>query len=175
MPMPSELPPAGRPTRGPGSIRPRDPALPIAGWVELAMPVERLWAIFADVAGWPRWNRCFWWARVTGGELRRGATLVWCFNPIRPHYLYKMPAVARIVAYEPARLVTWEVTIPPGFHALHSYRFAPRGPDRCCFGSWEVAEGPAYTAARAFWLAHFRYVCRASLAGAHRLALDDPP
>ena len=60
--------------------------------------------------------------------------------------------------------VTWEVDAP-GFHALHSYRFAALGPERSSFGSWEVAEGPTYRALRAFWLAHFRYVCRESLAG----------
>ncbi len=57
----------------------------------------------------------------------------------------------------------------PGFHALHSYRFAELGPERCRFGSWEVAEGAAFRAIRRFWLAHFRYVCRESLAGAHSL------
>ena len=65
--------------------------------------------------------------------------------------------------------VTWEVDAP-GFHALHSYRFAALGPERSSFGSWEVAEGPAYRALRRFWLAHFRYVCRESLAGARTLA-----
>jgi len=65
--------------------------------------------------------------------------------------------------------VTWEVSAP-GFHALHSYRFAALGPEHCRFGSWEVAEGPTYRALRPFWLAHFRYVCRESLAGARMLA-----
>lgn len=146
-----------------------DPALPIEGYVALDMPVERLWAIFNDVPGWSRWNPCFWWARVAGGELKQGALLYWCFNPIRPRYLYKMPAMARIVEYEPFRVITWEVTSLPGFHARHSYRFEALAPDRCRFGSWEVAEGPVYRRLRGFWLAHFRYVCRSSLAGARTL------
>lgn len=146
-----------------------DAALPIEGEVELAMPVEQLWAAFADVRNWPRWNGCFWWSRVAGDDLRAGATLYWCFNPIRPDYPYKLPAVARIAACEPCREVTWEVTQPPGFHALHTYHFAALGPDRCRFGSWEVAEGVVYRALRPFWLAHFRYVRDASLAGARSL------
>jgi hypothetical protein len=81
-----------------------------------------------------------------------------------------MPAIARIVECEPQRLVTWEVTFPPGFHALHSYRFEGLEGNRCRFGSWEMAEGPMYRVGRGFWLAHFRYVCRSSLAGAHALA-----
>jgi hypothetical protein len=134
------------------------------------MPVEALWHAFMDVERWPEWNPCIWSARVKGGaELAEGATLIWAFNAIKPRYLYKLPARAEIVELVPHDRVTWEVNAP-GFHALHSYRFAGLGPDRCRFGSWEVAEGPAYRALRRFWLAHFRYVCRSSLDGAQALA-----
>jgi hypothetical protein len=143
--------------------------LPIEGSVDVALAVERLWETFVDVERWPDWNPCIWRARVRDGELREGATLIWAFNPIRRGYLYKMPARAEIVEFEPHDRVTWEVSAP-GFHALHSYRFAGLGPDRSRFGSWEVAEGPTYRAMRRFWLAHFRYVCHASLAGAEALA-----
>jgi hypothetical protein len=143
--------------------------LPIEGSVELEMPVGRLWDAFLDVERWPQWNPCIWRSRVRGGELREGATLVWTFNPIKPAYLYKLPARAQIVEFERHDRVTWEVRAL-GFHALHSYRFAGLGPDRSRFGSWEVAEGPAYRALRKFWLAHFRYVCSASLAGATSLS-----
>jgi hypothetical protein len=144
------------------------PSLPIEGSVELDMPVARLWETFLDVPGWARWNPCIWRARVRGGELREGASLAWAFNPIKPRYLYKMPATAEIVEVVPHDRVTWEVAFP-GFHALHSYRFAALGPERCRFGSWEVAEGRAYRATSRFWLAHFRYVCRESLRGAQTL------
>ena len=144
------------------------PPLPIEGWADVEMPVDRLWEIFMDVPGWSRWNPCIWRARMRGGELREGATLVWAFNPIKRGYLYKMPAAAEIVEVVPSERVTWEVKAP-GFHALHSYKFEQAGPDRCRFGSWEVAEGPAFRAMRRFWLAHFRYVCRESLAGARAL------
>jgi uncharacterized protein YndB with AHSA1/START domain len=143
--------------------------LPIEGYVELEMPVERLWEAFLDVERWPEWNPCIWRSRVRDGELREGATLVWTFNAIKPRYLYKMPARAQIVEFVPHDRVTWEARAP-GFHALHSYRFAGLGPERSRFGSWEVAEGPTYRALRRFWIAHFRYVCRASLAGAETLA-----
>jgi uncharacterized membrane protein len=151
-----------------GEIVP-EPPLPIEGSVDLALPVERLWQAFLDVERWPEWNPCIWRARVGDGELRRGATLAWVFNAIKPAYPYKLPARAQIVEFEPHDRVTWEVSAP-GFHAVHSYRFADAGPDRCRFGSWEVAEGPSYRVLRRFWIAHFRYVCRASLAGAEALA-----
>ena len=133
------------------------------------MPVADLWAAFMDVPSWSSWNPCIWRSRVQGGELREGARLVWTFNPIKRGYLYKMPAVAEIVELVPMDRVTWEANAP-GFHAVHSYRFADLGPDRCRFGSWEVAEGALFHATRRFWLAHFRYVCSESLRGATSLA-----
>ena len=146
-----------------------EPPLPIEGYRELELPVERMWEEFADVSRWPEWNPCFWRARVVGGELRLGARLVWVFNPIERRYLYKLPATAEIVELDHCERVTWEVRLP-GFHARHSYRFAALGRDRCRFGSWEVAEGTLFRATRRFWLAHFRYVCAGSLAGAEGLA-----
>lgn len=146
-----------------------DPELPVEGYVVVDVPLDRLWETFCDVRNWPTWNRCFWAARVRGGRLERGATLVWAFNPIRPWYLYKMPASARIVECEPAKRVTWEVTALPGFRARHSYLFEDLGDGRSRFGSWEVAKGPTYRWFRRFWLAHFRYVNRSSLAGAASL------
>jgi pimeloyl-ACP methyl ester carboxylesterase len=147
----------------------QDPDLPVEGFVDLDIPVERLWRIFSDVAGWPRWNQCFWRASVSGNKLKLGATLRWFFNPFKPWYLYKMPAKARVVEFEPFRIVTWEVTALPGFHARHSYTFESLGPRRSRFRSWETAEGPLYRLTRRFWVAHFRYVCRSSLAGARAL------
>jgi hypothetical protein len=145
------------------------PPLPISGAVELAMPVDRLWAIFLDVAGWPDWNPCIWRAQVRGGRVHEGATLVWAFNPIRRRYPYKLPAMAEIVEVVPYDRITWEVSAL-GFHAVHAYRFARVDDQSCRFGSWEVAEGPSYRRLRRFWNAHFEYVCRESLAGARTLA-----
>ena len=76
--------------------------------------------------------------------------------------------MAEIVELERCERVTWEAALP-GFHALHSYRFEDLGGGNCRFGSWEVAEGAAYRATRRFWLAHFRFVCSESLAGAATL------
>ncbi|HWH45167.1 MAG TPA: SRPBCC family protein [Thermoleophilaceae bacterium] len=165
----------GSPFAGPdpsgraGSIA-AGPGLPVAGHVDLELPVDALWRTFQDVPGWPRWNPCIWRARVAGGRpLGEGAAIEWVFNPIRRAYPYKMPARATIVEFVPNERVTWEVSLP-GFHAIHSYRFAELGEDRSRFGSWEVAEGALFRATSRFWLAHFRYVCRSSLDGARTLA-----
>lgn len=157
--------------RGPVGDRTRwhqDADLPIQGSAVVGMPVEELWRLFEDVAAWPRWNPCFWVARVRGGRLVTGATLVWAFNPIRRRYLYRFPAVARLVDVVPGERVTWEVGILPGFYARHTYWMERVDAGHARFGSWEVAEGPVFRLVRPFWMATFRYVRRASLLGARR-------
>jgi hypothetical protein len=158
----------GREPRGRRGAVAHSAPLPVAGSVEVALPVERMWSIFTDVRGWPSWNGCFWRSSVRGERVRVGAGLRIAFNPIEPRYLYKLPGTAEIVEVEENDRVTWEVRAP-GFHALHSYRFAAVDAGRCRFGSWEVAAGAVYRALERFWLAHFRYVCRESLAGARSL------
>jgi hypothetical protein len=140
---------------------------PIAGSVEVAVPADVLWECFRHASLWPRWNACFYWVR--NRDLVLGADLVWVFEPIRPRYPYKMPAIARIVEVVPRRRVTWEVTGLPGFFARHTYHVDPVGDDRSRFGSWEQAAGPSFRVLRAFWLAHFAFVRDASLAGARHL------
>lgn len=168
---PAEAFPGPTPTGRRGAIVPTPP-LPIQGSVDVDMAVERLWELFVDVRRWPEWNRCVWRSGLRTGELRIGATLVLAFNPIRPRYLYKLPAIAEIVELERHDRVTWEGSAP-GLHVLHSYRFRRLDGERCRFGSWEVAEGPLYRATQRFWLAHFRYVCGESLAGAQALPERD--
>jgi pimeloyl-ACP methyl ester carboxylesterase len=146
-----------------------DPALPVEGRIEVGLPVERLWHAFADAESWPAWNLCFSRVWLCGGRLHEGSRFVWLFNPIRRGYPYRLPAAAQIVEWRPHERVTWEVKMP-GFHARHSYTFEALDPERSRFGSWEVAEGRVYERLRRFWLAHFRYVCRASLEGAAALA-----
>jgi hypothetical protein len=171
MPAPAEPFPGPTPAGRQSAIVATAP-LPVEGSVDLDMPVERLWGLFLDVRRWPEWNRCFWRSHVRGGELRIGARLVLTFNPIRPWYVYKLPGTAEVVELEPHDRITWEASAP-GFHVLHSYRFAGLDEQRCRFGSWEVAEGRVYRATQRFWLAHFRYVCHESLAGARALSERD--
>ena len=57
-----------------------DPALPVEGAIEDLFSVEDMWEAFANVPGWPDWNPCMAWARVTGGELKEGATLYWALS-----------------------------------------------------------------------------------------------
>jgi pimeloyl-ACP methyl ester carboxylesterase len=144
---------------------PTDPEV-VEGDIELPVPVSQLWRLFSDVAGWPSWNSCMAVARVRpAGQLRTGATLLWAFRPLRRRYLYRLPAVATLTVVRPEEEVTWRVRLP-GFDALHTYSFTDLGGGRCRFGSWEQASGPLYRLLRPFWLAHFRFVRDASLAGA---------
>jgi hypothetical protein len=142
-------------------------AAPVVGTVDIDVRVDRLWESFRHAHLWPRWNRCFCW--VKNDDLVRGDQLIWVFEPIKPWYVYRLPAVARIVELEPQRKVTWEVTALPGMYARHTYFMEDLGSGRTRFGSWEKAMGPSFRVLRSFWMAHFWFVNRESLAGARRL------
>ena len=87
----------------------------VEGYTTLSIPVSEVWRTFLDVGQWHTWNRCFFRAWVRGGRLREGATLIWFFNPIKPYYLYKMFATAKIVEFVPEQKVTMGSERPSGF------------------------------------------------------------
>lgn len=140
---------------------------PVAGTVEVDIPIQKLWECFRRPHLWPRWNACFRAAR--NRDLVRGEKLVWVFHPIRWWYPYVMPASADIVEVEPQRKVTWEVTVLPGFFARHTYHMEDLGNGRTRFGSWEKATGPTFRLTKWFWIAHFVFVKDESLKGARHL------
>lgn len=140
---------------------------PISGTVEVDIPIDQLWDCFAHPHLWPKWNKCFFWAK--NRELVLGENLVWAFQPIKWWYLYKMPASAKIVELEPQSKVTWEVTVLPGFYALHTYHMKEVGEGRSEFGSWEKAMGWNFRLMKGFWKAHFTFVKDESLIGAEHL------
>jgi Polyketide cyclase / dehydrase and lipid transport len=140
---------------------------PVEGTAEVDVPVDELWRCFSRPDWWPRWNASFFW--VHNRSLEPGRQLLWAFHPIRPRYLYKLPAAARIVDVEPERRATWEVTAFPGMYARHTYSLEGRGDGSSAFGSWEQAMGRGFRLTRRFWIAHFRFVCDRSLQGARRL------
>jgi len=140
---------------------------PVEGAVDIDVPIEVTWECFRHAAWWPRWNGSFWWVR--NDVLVAGRRLIWAFQPIKPWYLYKMPAVAQVVEVAQPGGATWHVTALPGFFARHSYRLEDLGQGRTRFSSWEKAMGPTFRGTRRFWVAHFRFVCDLSLEGARRL------
>ena len=140
---------------------------PVAGTVDVTVPIDVLWACFAHADHWQRWNPCMFW--VQNRDLELGQELVWVFEPIQWGYLYKLPARARIVELEPRRKVTWEVTFIPGFYARHTYSMQDLGDGRTRFGSWEKAMGLTFRLLQALWLAHFTFVRDRSLAGMQSL------
>ena len=140
---------------------------PVAGTVDVAIPIDVLWACFTHTNLWPRWNPCVFWVR--NHDLVLGQELIWVFEPIRWWYIYKLPARARIVELQTKHKVTWEVTFIPGFYARHTYSMEDLGDDRTRFGSWEKAAGPSFRPLKTLWLAHFVFVKDRSLAGVQRL------
>ncbi|PTL85600.1 MBL fold metallo-hydrolase [Vitiosangium sp. GDMCC 1.1324] len=143
---------------------------PVQGTVEVDIPIDVLWAFFNRADLWPRWNECFLWAK--NRDLKWGHQLIWAFHPIRWWYPYYMPAMAKIVELEsqgPARKVTWEVSVLPGFYARHTYHMEDLGSGRTRFGSYEKAMGKSFNLMKAFWVAHFTFVKDRSLEGARSL------
>ena len=159
---------------------------PVAGTVEVEVPLAMLWHTFANPKSWPKWNTCFYWAH--NRELVLGKQLIWIFQPIKWWMLYKMPAMAKIIELEPYKKVTWEVTVLPGFYAHHSYHMQDLDNGRSSFGSWEKAYGWSFRLMKKFWIRHFTFVKDRSLEGARYLehlyrktgsldfsAIDAPP
>jgi hypothetical protein len=141
--------------------------VPVEGSVEVDIPVAVLWKAFLRADAWPRWNKCFFWAK--NRNLKLGDKLIWAFEPIRWWLPYKMPASATIVELEEERKVTWEVTVLPGFYARHTYFMEDLGGGKTRFGSWEKATGWSFRLAKAFWIAHFTFVKDRSLDGGRAL------
>ncbi|MCK1291286.1 MBL fold metallo-hydrolase [Bradyrhizobium sp. 30] len=142
---------------------------PVHGSIDVAVPPNVLWQAFDQPHLWPRWNPCFFWCR--NRRLALGDQLIWCFEPIRPWYGYKFPAIAKIVELESGRKVTWEVTVLPGFYAQHTYCVEPLPDGRSRFSSWEKAYGWGFRQVSKFWIAHFTFVKDRSLAGARQLEI----
>jgi hypothetical protein len=137
---------------------------PVAGTVDVAVPIDVLWECFAHPDQWPRWNPCMFW--VHNRNLVIGQELIWVFEPIRWWFLYKLPARVRIVELEAQHKVTWEVIFIPGFYARHTYSLENLGDGRTRFGTWEKATGSTFRLIQGFWLAHFVFVKNRSLEGA---------
>jgi glyoxylase-like metal-dependent hydrolase (beta-lactamase superfamily II) len=138
------------------------------GTVDVNVPIGTLWSSFVQANLWPRWNKCFFWAR--NKSLVKGQHLIWAFQPIKPWLPYKMWAIANIVELGQEQKVTWEVTAFPGMYARHTYHMEDLGDGRTRFGSWEQGMGWGFRLTRWFWLKHFTFVKDESLAGA--LALE---
>lgn len=142
---------------------------PVHGSIDIAVPPDVVWQAFDQPWLWPRWNPCFFWC--ANRRLKLGDHLVWCFEPIRPWFGYKLPAIAKIVELEPGRKVTWEVTALPGFYARHTYSIDPLPDRRSRFTSWEKAYGWGFRLIRLFWISHFTFVKNRSLTGARQLEI----
>src|SRR5689334_13323363 len=140
---------------------------PVQGTVDVDVPIDVFWECFRGANFWPRWNKCFFWVR--NRDLVLGKQLIWAFQPIKPWYLYKMWAIAKIVELENQRKVTWEVTAFPGMYARHTYHVEDLGNGRTRFGSWEKATGWGFNIIKRFWIAHFTFVKDRSLEGATTL------
>lgn len=144
--------------------------VPVAGTVDVKIPIDVLWKCFDQTNLWQRWNKCFYFA--LNHTLKKGSQLIWCFQPIRWWFLYKFPAIATIIEVEPEgpeRKVTWAVVGLPGFYSNHTYHMEDLGNGYTRFGSWEQAHGWTFRLIRFFWINHFVFVKDRSVQGCRDL------
>jgi uncharacterized protein YndB with AHSA1/START domain len=86
---------------------------------------ERVWAVFEDVANWPKWNPVTPSARwLTEGQWRRGARLAITLRLRNKRRLIR-PQIVTIV---PNHRVTW-VSHSLGVKSAQTFAFAPDGPE----------------------------------------------
>ena len=67
---------------------PADDELPVAGWGDVAMPIDELWDAFTDVEHWPSWNRASGAPESRADRSAQSAKLAWTFRPIKRWYPY---------------------------------------------------------------------------------------
>jgi hypothetical protein len=99
---------------------------------EIAAPPERVWALLADAAGWPRWN-----TTVTSleGHIARGHKLK-LRVPISERTF--TPTVAEL---EPGRRMVWRDGAPPMFTGARVFTLTPSAGGGTDFSMVEVFKG----------------------------------
>jgi len=85
------------------------------GEIQIAAPPETVWAVIADLSGWPTWN-----ADVTSmafdGRLEPGSTFRWKAG--------SASLVSTLQTVDPPREIGWTGKTM-GIHAIHTFRFEP--------------------------------------------------
>lgn len=80
--------------------------------VEINAPLDTVWSLMSDIAGWPRWNPDITAATLLG-ELQPGSTFRWKAGP--------GTIVSTLEAVEPQQLMAWSGRLP-GIKAVHIWR-----------------------------------------------------
>jgi uncharacterized protein YndB with AHSA1/START domain len=96
---------------------------PVARTVLIAAPLETVWSVMADVAGWPRWARYMrHLQQVDGRPFGLGSRV-----EVAPKGLPR--AVWTVTAYTPPRRFTWTTVVLPGLslEGGHVLRATARG------------------------------------------------
>jgi uncharacterized protein YndB with AHSA1/START domain len=85
--------------------------------VRISAPRDRVWALMADVSGWPSWNPGIASAQIDG-ELSRGARIVWKSGPgtIR----------STVADVQPGERLSWTGSLM-GIQAIHVWTLDTEG------------------------------------------------
>lgn len=82
--------------------------------IEINAPLDAVWSLMSDIAGWPSWNPEITAATLIG-ELRPGSTFRWKAGP--------GTIVSTLEAVEPGKLIAWSGKTM-GIKAVHIWRIA---------------------------------------------------
>lgn len=101
---------------------------------EIDAPVEEVFAVFEDIAGWPTWVSVLSEAApLDTGPLRVGFRL-----QMTPTDLGR-PVKTKLLEYEKNRVIAWGLRSPLA-SLVHTFRFDPIGADRCRLRHTEFSE-----------------------------------
>jgi len=95
--------------------------------VEIAAPIERVWALLSDFAAYPQWNP---FITAVTGRLRKGARLeLHLAPPERPPVMVR----ARLLVIRKPTVLRWsgEVVAPGLFDGIHSFQLESLGESSC--------------------------------------------
>ncbi|MFP4477774.1 MAG: SRPBCC family protein [Desulfatibacillaceae bacterium] len=111
--------------------------------IRIRAPVETVWEVFSDLAGWDAWNEVCRECRIEdGGELAAGT----CFSfDLRP-FAFPIRIAPRVTENRPMERVVWEGS-RLGVHAVHTFDFSRDG-DATVIHSREELSGPLLLPAR---------------------------
>ncbi|HEX9122274.1 MAG TPA: SRPBCC family protein [Actinomycetota bacterium] len=86
------------------------------GEIQIAAPPETVWAVMADLSGWPTWNSDVK-SMAFEDRLEPGSTFRWKSG--------SASLVSTLQVVEAPREIGW-TGVTMGIHAVHTFRFEPR-------------------------------------------------
>jgi hypothetical protein len=92
----------------------------ISAAAQIGASPQQVWAILADLAGYPQWNPLF---REASGQLTTGSTVT--LKTVRPGTGRVMTVKVKVLAAEPDNQLRWVSSLPGIITGEHSFTLTP--------------------------------------------------